>query len=38
MFFRESKRLKSKRGKETLKQIKKDIFDDGIPVSKTITK
>ena len=38
MFFRESKRLKRKKEKETLKRFKKDIFDNGMPVSKTINK
>ena len=38
MFFRENKRLKSKKDKETLAQFKRDIFDNTIPVSTTIGK
>ena len=35
VFFRESKRLKSKKDKETLDIFKRDIFDNTIPVSPT---
>ena len=38
MFFRENKRLKSKKNKETLAQFKRDIFDNTIPASTTISK
>ena len=38
MFFRENNRLKSKKDKETLERFKKDIFDNTIPVSTTISK
>ena len=38
MFFRESKRLKSQKEQDTFNKFKQDIFDDGIPVSKTINK
>ena len=38
MFFRENKRLKSKKDKATLAQFKKDIFDNAIPTSTTISK
>ena len=35
MFFRENKRLKRKKDKETLDIFKQDIFDDSVPVSQT---
>ena len=38
MFFRENKRLKSKKDKETLERLKRAIFDNTIPVSTTINK
>ncbi|MFM7989450.1 MAG: hypothetical protein ACKPKO_60060, partial [Candidatus Fonsibacter sp.] len=36
MLLKENKRLKSKTDKETLKMFKQDIFDESVPVSKTI--
>ena len=38
MYFTENKRLKRKRGKETLKQFKQDIFNKTIPIETTIKK
>ena len=38
MYFKENKRLKSKKDKETLSQFKKDIFDESIPTERTIKK
>ena len=38
MLFRENKGLKSKKGKDTLKCFKRDVFDDSISVGSTIKK
>ena len=38
MLLRENKRLKSKKDKETLNRFKRDIFDNSIPISTTISK
>ena len=38
MYFRENKRLKDPRDKEILRQLKKDIFDESIPIETTIKK
>ena len=38
MFFRENKRLNSKKDKKTLAQLNRGIFDNTIPVSTTINK
>ena len=38
MYFRESKRLKDPKDRELLRKLKQDIFDEGIPVEKTIRK
>ncbi len=38
MFFRENKRLKSKKDNETLERFKQAIFDHNIPVSQTINR
>ena len=38
MFLKENKRLKDPRDKETLKAFKNDIFDESIPVEKTVRK
>ena len=38
MYFRESKRLKDPKDREMLRKLKQDIFDESIPVEKTIRK
>ena len=38
MFLKENKRLKSAEDKETLKELKQEIFDEAIPVEATIRK
>jgi len=38
MYFKENKRLKRKKDKETLRQFKQDIFDETIPAETTIKK
>ena len=38
MYFRENKRLKSKKDKDTLGDVKRDIFDEDIPIETTIKK
>ena len=36
MFFKESKRLKKKADKAKLRDFKRDIFDEAIPVATTV--
>ena len=38
MFFKESKRLKKKADKVKLRDFKRDIFDEAIPVATTVAK
>ena len=38
MFFKESKRLKKKADKAKLRDFKRDIFDESIPVATTVAK
>ena len=38
MYFKENRRLKRKKDKDTLRQLKQDIFDETIPTETTITK
>ena len=38
MYFRENKRLKDPRDREILRQLKRDIFDESIPIATTIRK
>ena len=38
MYFRENKRLKDQREKQTLKDFKRDIFDESIPIERTVKK